>query len=219
MAHKIPQDVYDLYMTLLAVYLCKKEHLSLLTDQSSYDSKRTILSQGFDDHLCSLSKYNFQAYIESGIAANLTMEGIQISADTPIEQIVRFRTKYKDELAYYRQGMEKMLGEVSDAFSIEALREEIETIYKNNYVPAYKDLEKALTSSRIKWFVDGLSKALLISSGSTYFLNSVGVDNPQAVFIAAGLSFVATAISGHFSYNEKRKEFSYLSLVRRQLGV
>lgn len=212
------------YMTLLANRISEDKSLALVTNNSlNIQLAETIR---YDNDVSSIfcTKYNREYSIphitlKQGLLTNFVIDNIRISETTPLEDIITFRNHYKDELAKFRINLAKLVDSVDTANSFEALHQNIQTIYTDEFTPAYNDLKKALKSSSIKWVFDNLSKLCVFSMSTTAVPVMLGVSMPQAVFWGAGVSAVSSAIAYNVDKSEKLRKnpYSYLLKVNKEL--
>lgn len=225
--YRVDFNFANFYMTLLANKLCEEKSIALLTDNtliSNFTDKVRLDNQiaikkrdyGFHYHK------NNEKYIHlaQGMLINLIIEGIKIKSSSSLEDIVKFKQRYSDELGLFRTNIANLTQSVSREKRIEAVRQEIEDIYKDEFLPAYNNLKKALNGSGIKWVSDNIMKVSVISTGATALpMALLGLALPQALIAGAGVSLITSLVS----YNEEKKEklrtnpYSYLLKVNRQI--
>ena len=215
----------NFYMTLLANKLSEINSISLLTDNS------------FSSNLADKARLNNQVVISrnkvfrnrtnerpinltQGLLTNLIVESVKINPTTSLEKILDFKRHHRDELGIFRTNITKLSQNTSKEKPIEAIKQEIQDIYKDEFVPAYNNFKKALNGYGIKWVADTFMKVAVISTGTTAFLPTMlGLAAPQALFAGAGISLTASLVS----YNsDKRKiirenPYSYLLAINNEL--
>lgn len=213
------------YMTLLANKLSETNSIALLSDNtlsSNLADKARLNNQisiGRD------SDYHFNRRerpinLAQGLLTNLIIESIKITPTSSLEKIIDFKKNHRDELGLFRTNLSKLTKNVSKDKPIEAIRQEINDIYKDEFLTAYNNLKNALSGSRIKWVADNFMKVTLISTSTSALLPSVlGLSVPQALFAGAGISVITSLIS----YNEDKRKvisdnpYSYLLAINNEL--
>jgi len=225
----------NFYMTLLANKLSEINSIALLTD-NSYSSNLADKARLNNQIVISQNKVfrnrvnQRPINLAQGLLTNLIVESIRISpssffkrkldANSSLKKIIKFKQQHRDELGFFRTNLSKLTQNVSKEKPIEAIRQEIQDIYKDEFVPAYDNFKKALNGYGIKWVADTFMKVAVISTGTTAFLPTIlGLSAPQALFAGAGISMTASLVS----YNsDKRKiirenPYSYLLAINNEL--
>jgi hypothetical protein len=214
----VDEYFYNFYMTLLANKLCEINSIALLTDNvviSNFTDKiklnNTDIPYRFD-----MGSIN----IEQGILTNLIIESIKINPLSSLEDIIKFKENHRDELGLFRLNIEKLTKNIANKEYFAGVKQEIEDLYKDEFVPSYNNLKKSLTSSGIKWIADNFMKIACFSTGATAFLPTMlGLTIPQALIAGTGVSLVTSLISYHSDKNKKFNEnpYSYLLTINNQL--
>lgn len=165
-------------------------------------------------------RHRMPRHLAPGMLANLAIERIAVAPDTPIDRLIEFREKHRDELAQFRTKVEQLASSIEADLSAEALRQRVSEIYTDEVVPAIGNLKAALKGRRIKWLGDGLLKVGFLSAGSSTMLVVAGLAVPTALLVGAGISLIATGAM----YNVDKREslranpFAYLLSVERELA-
>ena len=230
---RVNESFTNYYMTLLASRLAERVGAQLLTSLAAAD--RLAVSARFDAELNGVIPWRshsreYDAFgrrrrmprqLAPGMLANLAIERIAVAPDTPIDRLIKFREKHRDELALFRTKVEKIASSIESDLTAEALRQHVSDLYTNEVVPAIANLKASLEGRKIKWFADGLLKIGFLSAGSSSMLVVAGLEVPMALLAGAGISLIATGAM----YNVDKKEslqsnpFSYLLSVERKLAV
>jgi hypothetical protein len=208
------------YMTLLANKICEQKSIALLTDNSltsnlsdlvRLDNQIAIKGRGFDYH----DRVRNEKYIHlaQGLLTNLVIKGIKVSKASSLEDVVRFKKQHQDELGLFRSNISKLTKDITKDTSFEALQQQVQDIYNDEFLPSYNNLKKALNSSGIKWVSENFMKISVMSTAATSLpIALLGLALPQALLAGAGISIISSLIS----YNEDKKEklrtnpYSYL---------
>jgi hypothetical protein len=132
------------------------------------------------------------------------------------EDVVNFKKRHRDELGLFRTNIAKLTKDVTKDTSFEALKQQVEDIYNDEFLPSYNNFKKALDGSGVKWVSDNFMKISVISTSATALpMALLGLALPQALLAGAGVSIISSLIS----YNEDKKEklrtnpYSYLLSV------
>lgn len=214
------------YMTLLANKICEQKGIALLSDNSlisnltdkvRLDNQIAISDRDFLHHRRESRTHNKERiYLAQGMLTNLIIDGIKISNTSSLEDIVKFKKKHADELGLFRTNITKLTQNISKEKTHEAMRQQVEDIYKDEFLPSYNNFKKALSGSGIKWVSDNFMKVSVISTSATALpMALLGLALPQALIAGAGVSLITSLIS----YNEDKKEklrtnpYSYLLAV------
>jgi hypothetical protein len=164
-------------------------------------------------------RHRMPRHLAPGLLANLAIERMGIAPDTPIERLIEFREKHRDELVVFRTKVEQLAASVEADLSTEALRQRIADLHSHEVVPAISTLKAALKGRRIKWLSDGLLKIAFLSAGSSTMLAVAGLAVPTALLAGAGISLIATGAM----YNVDKREslranpYAYLLSVESEL--
>ncbi len=227
----------DYYMTLLATRLSERIGAGLLTPFANAD--RLALSVRTDARLATVvptvlweprrrwreyeamsPRRNMPRALAQGLLAQLAIERVSIDPATPVEKILDFRDKHKDELAQFRTKIEQLTAIITTDLPAEALHQQVMDIYNSEVEPALADMKKALVGRRIRWLSEGFLKIAFLSVGSSSMLVQIGLSVPLALLAGAGISFVVSGIL----YNVDRAEslrsnpYSYLLAMHRKFG-
>lgn len=234
---RVDKKFANFYMTLLASRLSERIGAQLLTSLATAD--RLAVTARFDAQLNGVITRNiyprfrhwreYEAFgprnrmpwhLAPGMLANLAIEKIGIDPDTPVDRLIDFRNKHKDELAQFRTKVEQLAASVKEDLPVEALRQRVIDLYSGEVAPAISNLKAALDGRRIKWLGDGLMKIAFLSAGSSKMLAMAGLTVPTALLAGAGISLMATGIM----YNVDKREsprtnpFAYLLSAERELA-
>jgi hypothetical protein len=234
---RVDEKFANFYMTLLASRLAERVGARLLTPLATAD--RLAVVARFDAQLNGVIPWGmhprwrhwreYEAFgprqrmprhLAPGMLANLAIERIGVASDTPIDQLLEFRERHRDELAQFRAKVEQLASSVEADLSAEALRERVLALYTDEVAPAIANLKAALKGRKIKCFGDGLLKVAFLSAGSSTMLVVAGLAVPIALMAGAGISLIATGAM----YNVDKREslranpFAYLLSVERELA-
>jgi hypothetical protein len=227
------------YMTLLATRLAENRGVGILTDTPISDkfanasklrARHSILGlrrTWGQRHLLNPPWANSYAGIKlpsrmsQGLMANMVLKTLRIFHNTPVEKIIKFRERYSDELALFRNNIAELTSSISDNQPLEALLQQVNDKYVNEFVPRFNELKKALKGSRIKAATENLYKASFISAPTTSVSVILGaLTVPQALLAAVGISLTVGAVLYSRERAEKLRQspFSYLLLAEKSFS-
>lgn len=234
---RVDDKFANFYMTLLASRLSERVGARLLTSLAAAD--RLAVTARFDAQLNGVipwgmhphwrhwreyeafgPRHRMPRHLAPGMLANLAIERIGVAPDTPIDRLIEFREKHRDELAQFRTKVDQLAASIEADLTAEALRQRVTDLYTGEVAPAISNLKAALGGRRIKWLGDGLLKVAFLSAGSSTMLVMAGLTVPTALLAGAGISLIATGTM----YNVDKREslrtnpFAYLLSLERELA-
>jgi len=212
------------YMTLLANKICEHQSIALLTDNpltSNLTDKvrldNQIAIKGRDYYERRHERY---INLTQGLLTNLIIEGVSIKETSSLDDVVKFKKRHRDELGLFRTNIANLTKNVSKEKPIEAIQQEIEDIYKDEFLPSYNNFKKALSSSGIKWASENFMKISFMSTGATALpMALLGLTLPQALIAGVGVSLITSLVS----YNQDKEEklrtnpYAYLLAVSKEV--
>ncbi|ODA41818.1 hypothetical protein [Desulfosporosinus sp. BG] len=224
---QVDSNFATFYMTILANKLCERRSMGLLTDNSF--TANLIDKVRLDNQFAINDASYFHRYdhrnqkpllLAQGLLTNLIIQGVRVGVTSSLEDVLNFKDQHRDELGLFRMNISKLIQSVSKEAPVESLMQQVEDIYKDEFLPAYNNFKKALDSSRIKWFSDNFMKISLISMPVTTLpMTLLGFTLPHALLAGVGVSLVSSVVS----YNEDKKEkirtnpYSYLLAINDQI--
>jgi hypothetical protein len=211
------------YMTMLANKLCEDKGLRLLTDNPLCSNLSNKVKQGIkglnqENRHYRAERLNQQ--LAQGIFTNLAIQRIDFHPSTNVIDILSFKKDHKDALGLFRANMKKLLKDVSPDSTINGLREEVESIYNDEFLPSFNNLKKSLDSSNLKWTCDNFAKVGFFSVSATSApLYLLGLTVPQALLAGVGVSIVTSLISYNIDKQKTLREnpYNYLLEIERTL--
>jgi hypothetical protein len=234
---QVDEGFAHFYMTLLASRLAERVGAALLTPIPT--AERLALAARLDAQFNgavpwegdSQSRRHWQEHdafgprrrmprtLAPGLLSQLAIQRIAVDPDTPIDRLLDFRERHKDELALFRTKIEQLASAVETDLPAEALRQRVSDLYTNEVEPAIGNLKSALQGRRIRWLGDGLLKTAFLSAGSSTMLVAAGLAVPTALLAGAGLYLI---VSGTMYNVDKRESlranpYSYLLSLEREL--
>lgn len=212
--YALASEFVRLYMIKLANKISENNSIALVTDDiSSIDLSNAI-------------RYNTINYprmrsepIKQGLILDIIINELRISPDTDFESIICFKKKHKDELGRFRTELAKLTLDISLEQPINVLRQEINDLYINQFLPAYNDLKCALDGMRIKWLSDNFLKASLFSASATTIpMVLSGLPLQQALLAGTVCSVLASAITYSVDKTQmlNKNPYSYLLFTKEQ---
>lgn len=220
-------------MTILANKICNNYSIAPLTDNvytSNFNEKVKLDNQielkgGYYRHFRNPNRDDFNRrdrdYINlsQGLLTNLVIDSIGFQSSTSLVEIIDFRRKYSDELGRFRTNIAKLTASVSTDKPFETIKQDINDIYINEFIPAYNDCKKALKGAGIKWLAKNFMKVSAISASSTGIPMICGLGIPQALLVGAGISLVGSIVAYNVDKQAQLREnpYSYLLTINKKL--
>jgi hypothetical protein len=214
------------YMTLLANKICERKSIALLADNAltanfsdlvRLDNQIAIKAEGRDFYR--FERNEKYIHLAQGLLTNLVIKGISISKTSTLEDVVKFKRRHQDELGLFRTNLTKLTKDIPTDLSFEALQQQINDIYIDDFLPAYNNFKKSLDGGGIKWTADNFLKIAFFSAPTTSIpLALSGLSTPQALIAGAGVSVIASLVSYNIDKREKLRNnpYSYLLAVNNR---
>ncbi len=234
---RVDEKFANFYMTLLASRLSERVGARLLTSLAPAD-KLAVVAR-FDAQLNGViprnmhfrgrhwreyeafgPRHRMPRHLAPGMLANLAIERIGVAPDTPVDRLIEFREKYRDELAQFRTKIEQLAAAVEEDLTVEALRQRVMDIYTGEVAPAISNLKAALDGRRIEWLSAGLLKIAFLSAEPSTMLVVASLGVPTALLAGAAISLVATGTMYNVAKRAslRANPFAYLLSVERELS-
>jgi hypothetical protein len=216
------------YMTLLANKICEKKSIALLTDNNLTSDLNDIVRldnrlnlEGNDYDFYKSMKNEKHINMAQGLLTNLVIKSINISKSTSLEDIIIFKKKNKNELGKFRINVAELTKDIQNAdFTFEQMKQQIEDIYNDKFLPAYNDLKKALESAGVKWTTDNFLKVSFFSTSTTAIpMTLLGLSLPQALLSGAGVSIVSSLVSYNIGKKKMLRKNPYTYLLLANKGI
>ena len=78
---------------------------------------------------------------------DLSFNGITISDEVSIDDILKFKRQHQDELGLFRMNIESLTRNIPVDATIEQIRQQVSDIYVNQFLPGYNNLKKSLNGA------------------------------------------------------------------------
>jgi len=211
------------YMTMLANQICDYNGFQLLTDNALCSNLSNKVKTGIKSLTYVRKSYrpeSLNQQLAHGIFINLAIQRIDFHSSTNVVDILSFKKDHQDSLGLFRKNIKKLLKDVSPDASMGAMREEVESIYHDDYLPSFNNLKKELDSSNLKWTCDNFAKIGFFSVSSTSIpMYLLGLTVPQALLAGAGVSIITSLISYNLEKQKKLREnpYNYLLEIEKRL--
>ncbi len=208
------------YMTLLANKIAEKNSIALLSD-NSLTYNLSSLAKLDNPELMDKSRHSFHRHshhekytnVSQGLLTNLIIEGIKISETTSLKDIIKFKRDNRDELGLFRSNIAKLTKDVSKDLPINAVKQQVEDIYNDDFLPSYNNFKKSLSGAGIRWTAENFMKITFFSAPTTSVpLAVMGLSTPQAILSGAAVSLLTSLVSYNLDKKEKLRNnpYSYL---------
>jgi hypothetical protein len=220
------------YMTLLANRICEQYGLAPVT----YDAGAARLTNSARVGIGARARQPFwrepraerlapnpevPARLAQALMSEVAIERLNLDPATPVDKIIRFREKHRDELGRFRNKVGELVAPITDDIPIEALRQRVNDLHANEIGPALSDLKSALRSGGITYVADKFLKIWSLSIPVTTIPTALmGLSVPIALAVSTGFSMSA----GVLEYDQLRKAqlrhspYAYLLSVQRRFS-
>lgn len=208
------------YMAALAARLAKQLDISPLT--YSEPSHGLSFRFMFDD-IIENSPRN-----ATGALVSVVMRGLRVDSSVPVEKLIRFRRKRKDQYFEMSQKL-KDFGDALTKFEHDdrsdpsgALKEQASALYNREIEPKLRALKRELDGQSIQTAWEGAYRALTISVPSAgalaYF---TGLAGPALLGAGATLAVADIGVRSYLSGQKVRASnpFSYLHDAKQSFGL
>jgi hypothetical protein len=206
----------EFYMTILSNMICDDKGLKLLTDNASCASLSEKVRLGNNkQEVFSRRPDRLNQQIAQGLMVNLIIKSLNFHSSTNIVDVISFKNDHQDLLGTFRTNIKKLLKEIPNDVNLVTLKEEIESIYHDEFLPSYNTLTKSLDNSKIKWIADNIMKVGFFSVSTTSIpLHFLGLSIPYALLAGAGVSLIASSISYNIEQKNKLQKNPYTYLMK-----
>jgi hypothetical protein len=207
------------YMTLLATELANSAGIGLIADAPDHHNLASAARLDVQRALLAASRLRVghwegdPSLLAQGMLGQLSISSLQIDPSVPTSRLLHFRKLHADELGRFRTEVAKLTSSIDPELPIDALRQCVQDIYKNEVRPAFSAFKKALRGSRIRWTVGGMTSVAFFSSGAAAVPQGLlGLGTSEALLAGAGLSMLANTVLYNVARSEDltRNPYSYL---------
>lgn len=215
------------YMTLLANKICEQRSIALLTDNPLTSNLSDLVR--LDNQIAIKGRdYEFHHHrrndkyinLAQGLLTNLIIQGIKVSKDSNLEDVINFKKRNRDELGLFRTNIAKLTKDIPEGTPIESFKQQVEDIYNDEFLPAYNNLKKSLDSAGVKWTADNFMKISFFSTSATAIpMTLLGLSLPQALLAGAGVSIISSLVSYNVDKNDRLRSNPYSYLLAIDKGI
>lgn len=215
------------YMTLLANKICEHHAIAPLTDNSLTSNLSDLIRLNNQvaitrhDRLHYDHSFRREHYIDlaQGLLINTVIEGISISELTSLDDVIKFKRKYQDELGLFRTNIENLTKDIPTDATLIQIRQKVEDVYKNQFEPGYNALKKSLKDARIKWIPNFLKVSLVSTSATSIPIVLLGLSMPHALLSAGSISMISSVVSYNVDKRERLRNNPYSYLLTINKGI
>jgi Family of unknown function (DUF6236) len=213
---EVDERFADFYLTLLATRLSENRGMELLADKRPFDQLAltakldSVPSRGPEGK-------KVPKQLAQGILANLAIERIAIDPETPIQKLLEFRQKHANELGTFRTKIGDLTKTIEGDLPLAALDQQVNDIYKNEYLPGYNAFTSALRGSGIKFLAESILRVSFFSIPVTSLaVMLAGMSAPNAVLLEVGaaVSLALCAVSYNVDRKNQINQSPYLYLLQ-----
>lgn len=203
------------YMTLLANRICRNNDMALLTESVNFNS---LSNRIFTDVVSSVEGNDDDEQTRRGMMYQIAMDDIKIAPSTPIEDIIRFRRDRQQELARFREEMNRLTDFDTDGMSQKDFEHEVKRIYDHEVVPAMNNVKTTLNEARINW-LSGTGTCLF--TGLIPMAFSLDISSASGVItgISQGIGLALTSLPMVRQWQARRSPYSYLIKIKQEFSI
>jgi len=209
---EVDERFANYYMTLLATRLSDNRGFGLLSEIEPVE--RFAQAAKLDSHISENQK--LPKDLAQGMLANLTIKRIEVDPETPVENLLKFRERYSDELGFFRTKIAELTSGIESDGPPLKLTQRISDIYTNEYIPGLNDLKQALRGRRIKFAVESIMKVAFFSVSATSLPLTLGIPLAHALFAGAAVSLTACAVTYNSEKRDKISQSPYSYLLKAE---
>ena len=196
----------NFYMTLLANRICQVDNMALLTGAVTYNN---LSNKILRDKISSTQGNLENEQARRGMMYQIVMDDIKIAPSTPVEDIIRFRRDRQQELARFREEMDRLTDFDLEGMNAQDFEHELKRIYDQEIIPAMNNVKTTLNESRINWLSG--PAAWVFGGLSIAFGMGADVGTNIAIGVCEGMSLTLTALPQIYRWHEMRNSpYTYL---------
>ena len=159
-----------------------------------------------------------QGNSEQGLMFDMAINDLNIIPICEMKKIIGFKEKHKDELGPFRTQIARLTQNIEQNQPFEAILENVNNAYKNDFLPAYNNFKKALKAYGIKWFSDNLFKVFTMSVGSMSIPKMIGASEQEVLLFGVGITLTASRIAYSTDKQKilRQNPYSYLLSIEKK---
>ncbi|MCF6293020.1 MAG: hypothetical protein L3J04_06465 [Robiginitomaculum sp.] len=204
------------YMSALAVELSQKLEMSPLTSSETAQgmSFRFMFNDTVDDSQTSAE----------GAMFNIVMRGLSVDASVPVEKLIKFREKRKDQYLEFAHELSELSKQLTQSNGVDGqeIFNQAKEAYERKIEPNLRSIKSELKLQSISSVWEGAVRALTITVPSGTVLNHF-TSLPEIALLGAGaaLSVADIGVRGYLAHNKLRggNKYSYLHDVKASFGL
>lgn len=213
------------YMSVLANKLSERHALEMISNKLFIHNVGNSIKFDNGSRMHNPDSGIFQRPIHAremaqGCLLNLIIEGLSVSGDASLDDIVRFKRDHQNELRAFKIAISELVHEYDDtSVPIAEIQNNVKNIYENNFLHAYNELKRSLKDFRIRWVANTIFTVSAVFAAEGIPLLLMGMPQEQALLAQGGVSLLTSGVK----YNIKKREllrnnpYSYLLSIERNL--
>lgn len=220
---RIDRNIANYYLTILAGKLAQNQGVALLTASNQYEKLANMVYRDYNPQ----SALQIPQEYREVLLSYATLPVIGIQNNTPIDKIIDFRNKHRDEISRFRVEIARLSSEMrSDYPSMEALYQAVYDVYINHVLPARNDLEASMRGRGIVGYLTDLQTIMV---GTSTFIVSdkmfeplFAQNAPIAAVLTTGLVSVGVELVKRRIDKEKElrnNPFSFILQAQRAFST
>ena len=203
------------YMTLLANKICQNHDMSLLTNAVSYNN---LSNRIFRDRFTIVQGDFENEQNRRGMMYQIVMDDIKIAPSTPIEDIIQFRRDRQQELARFREEMDRLTSFDTEGMNAHDFEHEIKRIYDQEIIPAMNNVKTTLNEARINWLS---GPAACVFSGIIPLALSLDLSTISGIIsgVSQGIGLTLTSLPIIRNWQARRSPYTYLIKMKQEISI
>ncbi len=217
---RVPRAFASFYMTLLASCIARNHGYAILTHLPQQESLAARSMLGVPPS--SPRRTRTPAKVAEGVLAHIILRTLAIGPGTPVKKLVKFRETHSAALGRFRTATRNLVKGLGGDHSPEALQVHIETLHRDQVLPALDEVTGRLRDNRIACGYNNL-KASTLASASPTVLGTVlagTAAGPFALVAGVGLSVVLSFANYRLQRRDllRSSPYSYVALAQSRFG-
>lgn len=203
----------EIYMSALAALLAREVEVSPLTNE---ESSSGVNLRCLIEHVTASGPTAAR-----GALVSVVMEGLRVNPETPIQQLLAFRRRRRDQLAELSGKFDVLKRSIEKSADGREIESNAKRIFENEVRPALAKLKKELKDQAIGSAWDGFQTAATFSAVPSTALWATGFSAPVALGASAFITAAGIGIKSYLGRSKTRaaSPYTYLLDVERKFSL
>lgn len=215
----VHKEFAKFYITLLASHLANQRGIGIVTESNVADQLAITIRKGRPIVTNDNAFYRprrrrnlVPMELSKGMLVELVLENIVLPANISVKEILKFKKEHAEELALFRQEINKLVSTLPVDMPLEALRLQVSDIYISNVKPALKSLKDSLALRSWDTALQGFLKTSFFAVGPTSAAVYAGMPSSVALLAGTGVSLISSGVQVFHKRQElmNNNPYSYL---------